>query len=530
MVFYKERDNERPLLSLILPHLYLGAETDVTQDCLTARGISYVISVSRCSPQPTFLPCSQYLRIPIDDSLRDDLLPWIPEALLFIDGAMSGGGSVLIHCAAGISRSPALAVAYIMYHMGMDLDHAYRFVKERRPSISPNFNFLGQLQHFQGTLSQKDTNDNSVIQPVKSVDVCLQSSKENIRCTSTVPLSANKSIHFLEKSCITKDFSEVVKVYSENSNYHPEKTEQRYSHVDEFLVPNSSGNQQQSEQRSTSQLTLSLSSKLRTLTLNQKQLEGQVPSEASTPSPNEQDKAIFKPTQQQIPSSFASLAEKRKSLTLSLSPVSANPPTHHQAAPKCINENLATTHQTALTSTSNTINKRDTGSAIGVKRRSRKSSVGVNSSVQSDENLRETSISRSKAARPNSSSSQNKMKAEREGQAQRQDQPSHPQSVEKRKPNTAQKQGRGHNKGQAENWRSSIKSQRTTIVCQQVPPEKKIVTSAVEAQEGVDSDQSILSPLSLTVNKLLGWGERMLLGVLLGPRIKVGQATLPYRC
>lgn len=119
-----------------------------------------MLSVSRCSPQPTFLPKSQYLRNPIDDSLRDDLLPWIPQALRFIgkhpvqdclhqlefaellrallllyltiflclvlDGAMSLGCSVLVHCAAGISRSPALAVAYIMYRLGMDLDHAYR--------------------------------------------------------------------------------------------------------------------------------------------------------------------------------------------------------------------------------------------------------------------------------------------------------------------------------------------------------------------------------------------------------------------
>lgn len=40
---------------------------------------------------------------------------------------MSSGASVLVHCAAGISRSPALAVAYIMYSLGMDLDHAYRY-------------------------------------------------------------------------------------------------------------------------------------------------------------------------------------------------------------------------------------------------------------------------------------------------------------------------------------------------------------------------------------------------------------------
>lgn len=34
---------------------------------------------------------------------------------------------MLVHCAAGISRSPALAVAYIMYSLEMDLDHAYRY-------------------------------------------------------------------------------------------------------------------------------------------------------------------------------------------------------------------------------------------------------------------------------------------------------------------------------------------------------------------------------------------------------------------
>lgn len=44
----------------------------------------------------------------------------------FPDGAMSLGCSVIVHCAAGISRSPALAVAYVMYSLEMDLDHAYR--------------------------------------------------------------------------------------------------------------------------------------------------------------------------------------------------------------------------------------------------------------------------------------------------------------------------------------------------------------------------------------------------------------------
>lgn len=48
------------------------------------------------------------------------------DPLMNADAAMSSGASVLVHCAAGISRSPALAVAYVMYSSGMDLDQAYR--------------------------------------------------------------------------------------------------------------------------------------------------------------------------------------------------------------------------------------------------------------------------------------------------------------------------------------------------------------------------------------------------------------------
>ena len=70
----------------------------------------------------------------------------------------------------------------------------------------------------------------------------------------------------------------------------------------------------------------------------------------------------------------------------------------------------------------------------------------------------------------------------------------------------------------------------TVIVDQQPSAENKKATSTLGPEENVVEDQSPLSPLNLTLNKLLGWGERMLLGVLLGPQIKMGQAALPYRC
>ncbi|XP_044188416.1 dual specificity protein phosphatase 16 [Thunnus albacares] len=405
MVWSRERETERPPLSVILPRLYLGAESDVTQDRLASLGISYVLSVSRCSPQPSFLPRSRYLRIPIDDSLWDDLLPWIPQALHFIDAAMSSGASVLVHCAAGISRSPALAVAYIMYSLGMDLDHAYRFVKERRPSISPNFNFLGQLQHFQGTLSQKASGGNLLIQQLDNHLPSITDSANHTPTSQNMNYQANN---------VTSDSAEVKQTHRENF-YHTDKTQQRHSHLD------GSGNQQ-----------LSLSGKLQTLnlTLNHNQQEVQTPFKASASSCCEPVKPAPKPTQLQLPAGSASLLEKRKSLSLSLTPLGIRP-----SSP------ASSSQQARSTTTSKTVHKREIG-----ERHEAKTAGNTGSCRQAEDTHREQS-------------------------------PSH----------------------------------------------RKCSTAEVK-------EQGLLSPLTFTLNKLLGWGERVLLGGVFVHPVRMGQPALPYRC
>lgn len=66
------------------------------------------------------------------------------------------GGRVFVHCHAGISRSATVCIAYIMKHMLMDLTKAYDFVKQKRPCISPNLHFMGQLLEFQKRLAATD--------------------------------------------------------------------------------------------------------------------------------------------------------------------------------------------------------------------------------------------------------------------------------------------------------------------------------------------------------------------------------------
>uniref|UniRef100_A0A4W5L9Y8 protein-tyrosine-phosphatase n=1 Tax=Hucho hucho TaxID=62062 RepID=A0A4W5L9Y8_9TELE len=111
--------------------------------------IAYVLNASNTCPKPDYIPESHFLRVPVNDSFCEKILPWLDRSVEFIEKAKASDGCVLVHCLAGISRSATIAIAYIMTRMDMSLDEAYRFVKEKRPTISPNFNFLGQLLDFE---------------------------------------------------------------------------------------------------------------------------------------------------------------------------------------------------------------------------------------------------------------------------------------------------------------------------------------------------------------------------------------------
>lgn len=59
------------------------------------------------------------------------------------------GGKVLVHCEAGISRSPTICMAYIMKTQRLQLEQAFDVIRQRRAIISPNFSFMGQLLQFE---------------------------------------------------------------------------------------------------------------------------------------------------------------------------------------------------------------------------------------------------------------------------------------------------------------------------------------------------------------------------------------------
>ncbi|KAM9497692.1 uncharacterized protein ACWYII_001453 isoform 1-T2 [Salvelinus alpinus] len=148
-------DVENAVVSPILPFLFLGNERDAQDlDLLLRLNIGYVVNVT------THLPLYhlgsglvRYKRLPATDNSKQNLRQYFEEVFEFIEEAHQSGRGVLIHCQAGVSRSATIVIAYLMKHTLMTMTDAYKYVRGRRPVVSPNLNFMGQLLEFERDLN-----------------------------------------------------------------------------------------------------------------------------------------------------------------------------------------------------------------------------------------------------------------------------------------------------------------------------------------------------------------------------------------
>lgn len=91
-------------------------------------------------------PGIEWHRFVIDDDRDEKISLHFFTVYEIISKALSENKNVIVHCAAGMSRSPSLVIAYLMIENRWCYEEAYNYVKRRRPIVEPNIGFVKQLK------------------------------------------------------------------------------------------------------------------------------------------------------------------------------------------------------------------------------------------------------------------------------------------------------------------------------------------------------------------------------------------------
>ncbi|ETW04634.1 hypothetical protein H310_03825 [Aphanomyces invadans] len=131
----------------VIPKLWVGSvHAAFNFEAIKERKITHVLNVS--GTIATYPHEFTYLTVDLRDKDYTNLLSCIPIATVFLESGMQQGG-ILVHCAGGRSRSPAIVIAYLMSALGHSFDDAISKVRIARPVVQLNSGFEDQLRCFE---------------------------------------------------------------------------------------------------------------------------------------------------------------------------------------------------------------------------------------------------------------------------------------------------------------------------------------------------------------------------------------------
>ena len=139
-------------VSQITPQLHVGGQYRRRGwSLLTARGITAVVNMRiEFDDRKAGLAPPRYLYLPtVDDTAPS--LEHLREGVAFIEHEIANGGSVYVHCGAGVGRAATMAVAYLV-HTGLMPDRAWARVRKVRPFIRPSAVQVAQIERFAAQL------------------------------------------------------------------------------------------------------------------------------------------------------------------------------------------------------------------------------------------------------------------------------------------------------------------------------------------------------------------------------------------
>lgn len=140
-------------LCQITEYLFLSnaaAANDKSQ--LTKNNITCIINASESKHKSPLLPGVDYTHIPISDTPTSPLSDHFDTVADQIQLCAENNMRALVNCNAGVSRSAALCMAYLMKYKDVSLLEAHTWIKKCRPMARPNSGFWRQLIRYESEL------------------------------------------------------------------------------------------------------------------------------------------------------------------------------------------------------------------------------------------------------------------------------------------------------------------------------------------------------------------------------------------
>ena len=114
---------------------------------LKSLSIGTIINLVAGKVKNLFPDNFQYFNFELSDNSSFQLTQSINEVLKVVEKELLEGRRILIHCYKGISRAPAIGIAYLIRHKSMCFEDAFDHVKNKVGKADPNTGFLIQLSN-----------------------------------------------------------------------------------------------------------------------------------------------------------------------------------------------------------------------------------------------------------------------------------------------------------------------------------------------------------------------------------------------
>lgn len=122
----------------IIPNLFIG-DLDDAHKFRQHKPDGVILCV--LENRPNTEPFKAY-HIPVITNSGHIHTEQLDHIAFFLESLLKTGADVLVHCAAGIERSPLTVAYYIAYSKGISIHEAYKIVKRGRPQTQDRSGWL----------------------------------------------------------------------------------------------------------------------------------------------------------------------------------------------------------------------------------------------------------------------------------------------------------------------------------------------------------------------------------------------------